>query len=165
MKKIYVIIIMVLLLILDTSLAPFISIRGILPSFLLTFAIAYSIINGSNEGIIVGIISGGLQDIFFQGAFGVNILVNMIICYFAGGIGEGIWRERRVIPFIITLGASILKYVGLFIIMYFFGVEVQIGKSIYFGLYNSIIMLIIYRRLYEVCNRDEKEYSWRFKMK
>ena len=65
MKKRYVIIISLVLLILDTSFISFFSINGIYPSLLFTFAIGYSIINGEKEGVFIGILTGILQDIFF----------------------------------------------------------------------------------------------------
>ena len=64
-KRIILILMSTILLILDNTFSPFISIRGAWPSFLFIFAIAYSIINGRKEGIIIGVISGLLQDIFF----------------------------------------------------------------------------------------------------
>lgn len=165
MKKIYLVIISIVLLILDTSLVPFFSIKGIYPSLLFVFAIAYSIINGKKEGVIIGLLSGALQDIFFFQGFGINILVNMWICLLAGFIGEGIWREKRLIPLVSVFIASILKFIGIYLIMSLFDIEVDIIKGIYFGIYNAVIMIFEYGLLYKLCNTNEKDFSWRFKEK
>ena len=65
MKKFSLVLISIALLIVDNTFSHFISIKGIAPSFLFTFAIAYSIVNGKEEGIKIGVLSGILQDIFF----------------------------------------------------------------------------------------------------
>lgn len=94
MKRVILILISILLLILDNTFAPFISIKGVYPSFLFVFVISYSIINGTKEAVIMGVISGLLQDIFFFNGFGVNALANMICCVIAGVVGEDIWRKK-----------------------------------------------------------------------
>ena len=58
MKKFIVVLISILLLILDISFLPFLAIKGIYPSTLFVFAIAYSIINGKEEGVFIGVVSG-----------------------------------------------------------------------------------------------------------
>lgn len=163
MKKIYLVIISIVLLILDTSLVPFFGIKGIYPSLLFIFAIGYSIINGKEEGVIIGIISGVLQDIFFFQGFGANAFVNMWVCLLAGVVGEGIWREKKLIPLVSIFGASVLKFIGMFLIMSLFDVTVDIKRGIFFGIYNAVIMIFVYGRLYKMCNNNEKEFSWRFK--
>lgn len=165
MKKRYVIIISLVLLILDTSFTPFFSIKGIYPSLLFTFAVGYSIINGKKEGVLIGILTGMLQDIFFFQGFGINALINMWICLLAGFVGGGIWREKKVIPLISVFVASILKYIGMYLIMSVFDIKIDIIDGIYYGLYNSVIMILIYGKLYRACSNNEKEFSWRFKEK
>ena len=96
MKRFIIVLISILLLILDNSLSPFIAIKGVYPSLLFIFAIAYSIINGKKEAVFIGVVSGLLQDIFFFNGFGINALVNMLCCLFAGLVGEGIWRNNFI---------------------------------------------------------------------
>lgn len=165
MKKIYLIITSIVLLIIDTSFANLISIKGIYPSFLFVFAIAYSIINGEKEAMFIGILSGLLQDIYFFQGFGVNTLVNMWLCVLAGVIGSGIWREKRLIPLVTIFSASILKYFGIYIILSIFSVKVYLHGCILYAIYNSIVMILIYSLVYNVCNTKDKNFSWRFREK
>ena len=95
MKKWILVLISLLLLILDNSLMPFFSIKGAYPTLIFTFAIAYSIIYGRKEAVIIGVTSGLLQDIFFYNGFGVNSLINMLLCLLAAIIGENIYREKE----------------------------------------------------------------------
>ena len=69
MKKVILVLISILLLILDNSVMPFLSIYGAFPSLLFTFAVLYSIINGAEDALFIGVVSGLLQDIFSQGAW------------------------------------------------------------------------------------------------
>ena len=108
-KRVVLILLSSLLLIVDNSFAPFISIKDVWPSFVFIFAIAYSVINGPKEGMIIGIISGMLQDIFFYSGFGVNTLINMLLCFMAGHIGEKVWRDKSLVPIVTVFFMTIFK--------------------------------------------------------
>ena len=90
MEKLIIILVSIGLVILDNSLVPFFSINGAYPSLLFTFAIAYSLILGKEKAVFIGVVSGVLQDIFFFNGFGVNSLLNLLLCIFASLIGAGI---------------------------------------------------------------------------
>lgn len=162
MKKLILVLISIVLLILDNSFAPFIAIKGIHPSFLFTFAIAYSIINGKKEAVTIGVISGLLQDIFFFSGFGVNALVNMLICLIAGVVGDGIFRSKKLIPVITIYFTTILKYIGLSIILYFVNRQINILDGVFIALYNSFIMFLIYKPVFKFSNMESKSNGWRF---
>lgn len=161
-KRLILILMSVILLILDNTFSPFIAIRGAWPSILFVFSIAYSIINGRKEGIIIGVISGVLQDIFFFQGFGVNALVNIICCFIAGGIGDGIWREKKLIPVVTIFIATILKFFGIYIIMYFINENVDLLRGIKTALYNSVIMLFSYSIILKFFEREDMRKAWRF---
>ncbi|NLK94415.1 MAG: rod shape-determining protein MreD [Clostridiales bacterium] len=163
MKRIILILICIALLILDNTFAPFIAIYGYYPSFLLVFATSYSIIKGKKEGLIIGVISGLLQDIFFFQGFGVNALVNMWICYVVGIIGEGIWKDKRLIPIVSIFLSTIAKFLITYLIMYLYKIDVDLIKGVYVAIYNSILTLITYKLVYKFYNEDGKEFSWRVK--
>lgn len=161
-KRIILILMSTILLILDNTFSPFISIRGAWPSFLFIFAIAYSIINGRKEGIIIGVISGLLQDIFFYQCFGVNALINMLCCFIAGKIGDGIWREKRLIPIITIFIGTIVKVLGIYMILYFMNQNVDLLRGIKTAIYNSIIMLFSYGVILKFFEREDMRKAWRF---
>lgn len=161
-KRIILILMLIILLILDNTFSPFIAIKGAWPSLLFVFSIAYSIINGKKEGIIIGVISGLLQDIFFFQGFGVNALVNMIICFIAGEIGDGIWREKSLIPIVTIFIATILKVLGIYIILYFMKENVDVLRGMKAALYNSVIMLFSYNIILKFFEREDMRKAWRF---
>lgn len=165
MKNLILVLVSIILLILDNSLTPFIAVKGAYPSLLFIFSICHSIIRGKEEGVKIGVIGGLLQDIFFANTFGVNALINMLVCYFTSVIGEGIWKQKRFIPMVTMFIASIAKLLGVTIILYFLNVNVEIVRGIYVAIYNSIIMFCIYGLVYKHYNKDAKQISWRFKVK
>ena len=163
MKKWILIIISLVFLILDNSLMPFLSIKGAFPSLLFTFAIAYSIINGKNEAVFIGVISGLLQDIYFYNGFGINALVNMLICLLAAIIGENIYIEKKLIPTISMALLYLLKMFSIFIILKFVGKTINIEIGIYTSIYSSVIMFLGYNFVLRLYDNNYRKRSWRFR--
>ena len=163
MKKWILFLISLLLLILDNSFMPFLAIKGVFPSLLFTFAIAYSIINGKKEAVIIGIMSGLLQDIYFYNGFGVNALINMLICLLAAVIGENIYRNKKLIPTISMMFLYILKVFLLFIILKISGKKINVELGIYASVYSSVVMFLGYNSVLRLYDMNYKKKSWRFK--
>ena len=163
MKKWILIIISLVFLILDNSLMPFLAIKGAFPSLLFTFAIAYSIINGKNEAVFIGVVSGLLQDIYFSSGFGINALVNMLICLLAAIIGENIYREKKLIPTISMALLYLLKIFSIFIILKFVGKTINIEIGIYTSIYSSVIMFLGYNFVLRLYDNNYRKRSWRFR--
>jgi rod shape-determining protein MreD len=161
-KRIVLITVSIILLILDNALAPFIAIKGAWPSLLFIFAISYSVINGKREGVLIGVISGLLQDIFFYKLLGVNALINMLCCLGAGFVGEGIWRDKKLVPVITIFVGTILKYLGVFIIFSAFHISMSFLRGGITALYNSIIMLLAYKTILKFFDREDMRKAWRF---
>lgn len=163
MKKWVLILISLVLLILDNSLIPFLAIKGAYPSLLFVFAIAYSIINGRSEAVVIGVISGLMQDIFFYNGFGINALINMIICLIAAIIGENIYREKKLIPVISVILLYLLKILAVFTIFKLMGRSINIQVGMFTALYSSVVMFLGYDFVLRIYNIEYKKRSWRFK--
>ena len=163
MKRLYLIIVLVSLLIIDNTLLPYYSIENIFPSLLFTFAIAYSIIKGKEEAIFIGVVSGFLQDIFFFSGFGVNLFLNMLLCLLCAKIGESIFKENRLVPVLTTLLISSLKVFGVAILFKLFSQKVVIQTALISGVLNSICMLILYGFILKTIDKYLDRNTWRFK--
>ncbi|MBE6053928.1 MAG: rod shape-determining protein MreD [Clostridium sartagoforme] len=163
MKRWILFLISLVLLVLDNSFMPFLAIKGVYPSLLFTFAIAYSIINGRKEAVIIGVMSGLLQDIYFYEGLGANALVNMLICLLAAVIGENIYRNKKLIPTISMMFLYILKVLSLFIILKMSGKVINLELGIYASLYSAIIMFLGYNFVLRLYDTNYKKKSWRFK--
>lgn len=163
MKKWILVLISLLLLILDNSLMPFFSIKGAYPTLIFTFAIAYSIIYGRKEAVIIGVTSGLLQDIFFYNGFGVNSLINMLLCLFAAIIGENIYREKKLVPVVSSLFLSLLKVFAIALILKLSDKTVNGTIGIYSSIYNTVVMFLGYNFVLRLYDNNYKNKSWRFK--
>jgi rod shape-determining protein MreD len=163
MEKLIVILVSIGLVILDNSLVPFFSIKGAYPSLLFVFAIAYSLINGKEKAIFIGVVSGILQDIFFFHGFGVNSLLNLLLCLLASIIGEGIVKNKRLIPVISIFFITIIKYIGVMIIFYLLHIDIQFSKSIIMGIYNGVVMFFAYKVVMNIYDDEYTKQRWRFK--
>lgn len=163
MEKLIIILVSIGLVILDNSLLPFFQIKGAYPSLLFTFALAYSMILGKEKAVFIGIISGILQDIFFFNGFGVNSLLNLLLCLIASHIGAGIVKNKRLIPVISVFFLTMLKYLGVFVIFHFLNIEIQLPKSVIMGIYNSVVMFFVYKFVMNIYNEEYTKQRWRFK--
>lgn len=163
MKKWVLILISIILLVLDNSMMPFLSIKGAFPSLLFMFSIAYSIIRGKNEALFIGVLSGVLQDIFFYNGFGINSLTNMLLCVLAAIIGENIYKNKKLIPVIAAFILSLLKVFGIFIIFKLINRNIDITMALYSSIYNVVVMFLGYNFVLKLCEKDKNNSSWRFK--
>lgn len=163
MKKWVLILISLVLLILDNSLMPFLAIKSAFPSLLFTFAIACSIVNGRKEAVTIGVISGLLQDIYFYEGFGINSLINMLICLLAAIIGENIYREKKLIPVISMFFLYILKVFSIYLILKIANKTINIQIGIYASIYSAVIMFFGYNFVLRLYDKKYKNRSWRFK--
>lgn len=162
MKKWILVLVSIILLIIDNSLMPYFKIMDSYPSLLFIFAVAYSMINGREEGIIIGILSGLLQDIFFANAFGVNSLLNMLICLIAAIIGENIYKEKKFIPVISMMFLYLLKIVGIYISFKLMGNYIDFEIGIFTSIYSAIIMFFGYDYVLKLYTNEYKKSKWRF---
>lgn len=163
MRKLYLIIILIILLIIDNTLLPYYSINGAFPSLLFTFAMAYSIILGKEEAVFIGIVSGFLQDIFFFSGFGVNLFLNMLLCVLCAKIGESIFKENRLVPVLTALGISLLKVLGVVIIFKLFSQTINITIALISCVLNAICMMLFYTLILRILDKYLDRNTWRFK--
>ena len=162
MKRIYLIIILILLLIIDNTILPSYFIGGVYPSFLFVFAMAYSIIRGKKEAVFIGIASGLLQDLFFFSGFGINLFLNTLLCLLCSKIGEGIFKENRIVPILTALLVSILKVLGVAIIFKLFSQNINMKIALLSALLNAVCMLIFYKIILNMLDKYLDRNAWRF---
>ncbi|CUO49007.1 rod shape-determining protein MreD [Clostridium sp. NSJ-49] len=163
MKRIVIVAIALFLLILENTILPSYSIMQGYPSILFVFAIAFSIINGKKDAMFIGIVSGVLQDLFFINGFGINLLVNFLLCLLAAKIGEGILKNNRLIPVISCFIISILKIIMIAILFIAFDKKVDFNMAIVSAVLNTIVMLIGYKFVLTTSKKFWKKDEWRFR--
>ncbi len=162
-KKLILGAILILLAILDNSLMPFIAIKGVYPSLLFVFIVSYSIIKDKRGGAIwVGVFAGILQDLYFTNVFGINSLINMLVCLIAAEIGLNIIRSKILIPVISSFILSIFKGAFIWIIAYFLKMNISYNLIAFNSIYNGIITIIFYKLVYNLCKKRHMDRKWEF---
>lgn len=163
MEKLILILVSIGLAILDNSIIPFFSIRGGYPSLLFTFAIAYSLVNKREKSVFIGVVSGIIQDIFFFNGFGVNCFLNLLLCFLASLIGEGMIKNKRMVPVVSMFVITMLKYIGVFAVFYILNIKLDLSKSVYMALYNAMVMFLGYKYIINIYDDEYTKQRWRFK--
>lgn len=163
MKKTFITgLLIILFFILDNALVSFFAIRHYSPNILFVFIICFSIVNGKWQGLWVGVFSGMLQDIFFYNAFGINSLLNMLVCVIAGSIGVNIFKNKRLIPMVSTLGLSIIKGLGVFAILLILGQQTNYKNIFFNAVYEMVICIFMYKPIYKLYHKNSMKKDWKF---
>ncbi|UZT06804.1 rod shape-determining protein MreD [Clostridium sp. LQ25] len=163
MERLILILVSIGLAILDNSIIPFFSIHEGYPSLLFTFAIAYSLVNKREKSVFIGIVTGILQDIFFFNGFGVNCFLNLLLCFLASVIGEGIIKNKKLVPVVSMFIITILKYMGVFAIFCILNIKVDLSKGLYMAVYNAVVMFFGYKYIINIYDDEYTKQRWRFK--
>lgn len=69
---------------LQTSIFPLIPFLSCSPNFLLIITFSYGLLYGENIGILTGVFCGFLCDMYFNGEFGLYILIYSLVGFFNG---------------------------------------------------------------------------------
>ena len=162
-KIIYLFLIVITLFIFDNAVSPFFAIKNIYTSVLFVFIVCYSIINGYTEGVIIGVITGALQDIYFPGVIGINMLINMLICLIAAKIGKEIFKEKAIIPIFSTFLLSLIKSITVFVMFILIKSSNNfMNLIIYKAIYEMIIALLLYKIILKFSETKTIKKEWRF---
>lgn len=94
--------------ILETTLLPYLAVRGVVPHTALLIAVSYALLRGRKEGAIVGFFSGLLFDIFFGTLMGYHAVLLMGIAYLFGRYQKHFYRENYLLPILFCILAAIL---------------------------------------------------------
>ena len=165
MKRVILILICLLLFIIDNTLVPFFAIKGVYPSLLFTFAVLYALMSGYWEAVFIGVLSGFLQDVYFVNVFGVNMLVNMLICLIAAYIGESVFKHKRMIPILSVGLLTIIKFFAVALILRFINIRINLLSFWIMALYTVVIGFFMYNLVYKLCNRELMKRDWKISKK
>lgn len=163
MKKILTLTILIFIFtVVDNAVMPFLAVYGYYPSLLFIFALSYGIINDRWSALGIGIITGALQDIYFLNTFGINTLVNMILCILAGEIGRNLFKEKTLMPVLSIFGLTMLKGILIFIILRILHIQISIYSSVFVAIYSFVIAIFMYRYIFNLCKKDYMIRNWKF---
>lgn len=150
MKKVYLCLLGIAILILENSITNYITIFGVTIDFLLIFLTIISLYLDDLESSIIGAVLGLLKDISVGGIFGVNALIYFLICYIISYSRKKIYKESKVTIFTLILATTIfssLLNILTSIVVYssFTTVRLMTRGIVILPILNSIMALILYK--------------------
>ncbi|WZL83161.1 rod shape-determining protein MreD [Vallitaleaceae bacterium 9-2] len=149
-KKISTGLIIIFIIILQTTLFQQLSINNTTPNLFIITIVSISALMGRKDGLLYAILFGVVQDIQFGGVVGFYVLVYAIIAYVSGYLYRNYYAESMMIP-LIVIGLSDLFYnLVIFIFTYLLRGRLELGY--YFGFiiapevtYTVFIGVLFYR--------------------
>lgn len=125
---------------LQTSLFRYLDLAGIVPNLLLIPTMAFGMMRGRREGMLVGFFSGLLLDLFYGSIIGPYALLYMYLGYMNGFFHRVYYMEDILLPMLMA-GANDLVYN---IIVYIFAYLLRNRLDIGFYLIHVILPEMVY---------------------
>lgn len=148
MKKRVVFLFALSIFVIHSTLLQFLRIGGVIPNLSLIFIVVFSTIYTDKEGIFLAIMLGIFQDLFLMKAFGVNIIIYVLIAYVVSSLEESLFKDNFITPIAFISASTLSYYVLEFILMYFLGDSIMIPKFVEACfkecIYNCVLGIFIY---------------------
>lgn len=140
---IFIVLILLFLISIQTTILPLFTISGIVPDFVLIFAVYCGIHFSGRRGVFAGLVSGFLQDCFSGGILGINTLSKALIGYVFSNLKDKIMVDG-IVPICFFLFVSSVFDSALFFCLQFLLFKNEWGGALVpavlgFSLYNAVI--------------------------
>ena len=139
----------------QTSVFPLIPFFACSPNLLLIITFSYGLLYGEDIGIITGLFCGFLCDMYFNGVFGLYILIYSLIGFANGTLNASFFEDTISLPMLLSV-ANGLAY-NTYIYMTHFMIRKKFDFSFYLSnviapsiLFTLITTVLIYKLLYKL---------------
>jgi rod shape-determining protein MreD len=146
-------------LLLESTLFNELMIAGVKPDLILIIVILYAIFSGPQEGAIVGLFLGFIEDLFMAKYLGINALTKFFVGLTIGSLEKRIYKENFFVPTIALLVGSLIH--GLLFIFisnivgYPLGIKNIFHVVIPVAIYNTCFAPFIYGSFYKAATKRE----------
>lgn len=153
-------------LLLQSGLAPSMSIGGIVPNFLLLVVVTLALATGPNEGAAAGFAAGILFDLLGSGPIGPMALVLAITGYFAGMLHEAMFAEGWLLPLTVLAIAALISEFAYAFVLDLLGATYPFWKTLVTrvlpgAVYNTALALLIYPWLVRLLRHERPMKTFR----
>lgn len=162
MRRIFILFTAVFLLLFDQTVLPFFSVFNSYGSILFTFFGLFAMMTDYEDAIILALLSGVLQDLFFPYAFGLNTLTNLFLYLGLAKVGFTLKEGRKTIPILFVTLAQAAKTLVIILILFIFGVRGNYFSIIITPIYTMMIGILIYRIVVAYSRIPIVKKEWRF---
>ena len=143
-------------------LLPFLSAT---PNLLLILTFSFGFIHGKNAGMLYGVFSGLLLDLFYSGPFGFYTLIYIYIGYVNGIFTKYYYEDYITLPLILSIVNGL--WYSLYVYVFRFLIRKRLGIGYYFMnlmlpeiIFTVVTTLLIYR-IFLMFNRHLEEIEKR----
>jgi rod shape-determining protein MreD len=153
--------VLVVTIVLQSTLIPLISIKGIHPDLLLVIVVSYALLSGKESGVGMGFFAGLLQDLVSGSIFGISTLSKLATGYVFGLAERKVFKEHVLLPILATLMATLFNGVVGIILLLIFGYKVDIVAAVMQNVvpligYNVIVAVPVHHVVYRLINFTEE---------
>lgn len=142
-----------LAVLLQTSVVTFFQVGNARADLLLIITFSAGLIFGRTAGVSVGFFSGLLWDLLTAQFFGMNTLAKLIIGYIAGVFEKKVFKENPILPVVAAFLATFIHEIVLYICAYMLNIKAPIlplfGKIVLpTAIYNCLVGPFVYFAIY-----------------
>jgi len=147
--------VLLITIIIQSTLIPLISIRGIYPDVLLIIVVSYALLSGKENGVGMGFFAGLLQDLASGGIFGIGTLSKLTTGYLFGLAERKVFKEHVLLPILATFVATIFNGLVGMLLLVIFGYKVDLIVALTQNIiplmgYNLIVAVPIHHAVYRL---------------
>ncbi|MCM1494214.1 MAG: rod shape-determining protein MreD [Bacteroides sp.] len=140
---------------LQTSLFRYLDLAGIVPNLLLIPTMAFGMMRGRKEGMLVGFFSGLLLDLFYGSMIGPYALLYMYLGYINGFFHRVYYMEDILLPMLMAGANDLIYNIIVYIFAYLLRNRLDIGFYLIHVIlpemvYTMIMTLFIYKPLVRI---------------
>lgn len=162
MRKLLILLTAVFLLLIDQTILPFFSVYGSHGSLMFAFFGLFALLTDFEDAVLVGLITGVLQDIFFPYAFGLNTMLNMLLFLGLSRIGLTLKEGRKTIPVLFVTLAQGIKTLIMIVVLLLFGIRGNYFSVLITPAFTLIMAMFIYRVVISFSRIPIIKKEWRF---
>ena len=148
MKLLLSIIIIFLLVILQSSLYPYLKVYNAFPNLILILVLILSILKGHKKSLVWVLFGGFLLDIYsFNNPFGASILSLLLVSYLAYFFSQNIFKKTSIFSVVlIGIGGTLIYKLFIILVLLIVGISFQFTFSqlIFQIIYNTVILIPLF---------------------
>ncbi|MDO4438194.1 MAG: rod shape-determining protein MreD [Eubacteriales bacterium] len=145
----------------QTCIFPLMPLFSAKPNLLLILTFSFGFMYGCNTGMLCGLFSGLLMDLFYTGPFGFYSLIFVYIGYINGLFSRYYYDDFITLPLILCTGSELIYNLYIYVLRFLLRAKLDIGYY-FFNIilpeivFSVIITLIIYRLLLKLNKKLDK---------
>ncbi len=140
----------ILMVAIETTIIPYVSIRGIGPDIVGSFVTLVSMLSGRPDGLFVAVVAGVLEDISSGQFLGLFTVVRLVIAYLAGISYQKVFQDWALVPIIFVFAMGFIGGCLQVFLLGSFGVpfesyQIVFGTVVFQAAYSALLAPFLMR--------------------